>query len=52
VTLPDGRVIRNLTDEEYAATYHEPGTTGGHQIPADVLAKAIMKAKAKRKGSS
>lgn len=23
VTMPDGRVVRNLTDDEYAATYAE-----------------------------
>ncbi|MBN9607866.1 MAG: hypothetical protein BGO26_06760 [Actinobacteria bacterium 69-20] len=41
VALPDGRYIRNLTDAEYAATYDDPGTTGGHEIPADVLAAAM-----------
>lgn len=40
VTLPDGRVIRNLTVEEYNATYAE-GTT--HGVPADVLAEAMAK---------
>lgn len=36
--------VRDLTDEEYDATYHDPGTTGGHEIPADVLAAAIAEA--------
>lgn len=41
VVLPDGRTIQNLTDDEYAATYTEPGTTGGHEMPDDVLAAAM-----------
>ena len=40
----DGKVIRNLTEEEYLATYTEPGTTGGHEIPADVLEQAEREA--------
>lgn len=36
--------VRDLTDEEYDATYHDPGTTAGHEIPADVLAAAIAEA--------
>lgn len=44
VALPGGRVVANLTDEAYAATYTEPGTSGGHEIPADVLAAAIADA--------
>lgn len=35
VTTDDGRVIRNLTAEEYAATYADGEP---HSIPADVLA--------------
>lgn len=48
VTLPDGRVVRNLSDAEYEATYAEPGTTGGHEVPADVLAEAVARAEANR----
>lgn len=49
VYLPDGQEIRNLTDAEYAATYTEPGVTGGHEVPADVMAAALMRAKARAK---
>lgn len=38
VTMPDGRVIVNLTPEAYDATYAEGAP---HEIPADVLAAAI-----------
>jgi hypothetical protein len=37
VTMPDGRVIRDLTAEEYDATYSDGEP---HGIPADVLAEA------------
>lgn len=40
VTLPDGRVIRNLSDEEYAATYADGEP---HGIPADALAAALAR---------
>lgn len=44
ITMPDGRVIANLTAEEYDATY-----IGGtvHEIPADALAAAIADAAAR-----
>ena len=40
-TFPDGRVVRNLSAAEYAATY-----AGGdvHGIPADVLTAAEAEA--------
>lgn len=44
VTLPDGRVVTNLADDAYAATYSDPGTTGGHEIDPDVLAAAVAEA--------
>lgn len=40
VTMPDGRIIRDLTDEEYDATYNDKDATL-HKIPDDVLADAI-----------
>ena len=42
VVMPDGRVIHNLTDEQYDATYAEGEP---HKIPDDVLAAAIERAK-------
>jgi hypothetical protein len=41
ITLGDGRVVRNLTPEEYAATYAD-GTP--HAIPGDVLAEVEAEA--------
>lgn len=38
-TGPDGRPIRNLTAEEYAATYAEG--TGGHALPDGMLETAL-----------
>ena len=38
VQMPDGRLVRNLTPEEYAATYAEG--TPCRSIPDDVLARA------------
>lgn len=40
---PDGTVVRNLTDEEYAATYDRPGREL-HTIPADALEAAEREA--------
>lgn len=37
--------VRDLTDEEYDATYRDAGTTGGHEIPADVMAAALAEAR-------
>lgn len=37
VTMPDGRVVRNLTAVEYAASYADGEP---HTIPAEVLAQA------------
>jgi hypothetical protein len=41
VVMEDGRVIHNLTDEQYDATYAEGEP---HTIPADVLDAAIARA--------
>jgi hypothetical protein len=38
ITMPDGRVIANLSDDDYNATYSQGEP---HQIPPDVLAAAI-----------
>lgn len=42
VQMPDGRLVRNLTPDEYAATYSEG--TPCHAIPDDVLAQAVAAA--------
>ena len=42
VALPDGRVIRNLTDDEYDALYDEGEPC--RPIPEDVLAEAMRAA--------
>lgn len=42
VTLPDGREVKNLTAEEYDATYAEGEP---HTIPDDVMADALAKAR-------
>lgn len=42
-TREDGTPVRNLTAEEYAASYND-GTP--HTIPPDVLAKAVADAEA------
>lgn len=50
VVMPDGRVVRNLSAAEYAATW-AGGTV--HEIPSDVLAQAKADAAritAERKG--
>lgn len=43
VTMPDGRVITDLTPDEYDATYSDPDADTEH-IPEDVLAQAIRDA--------
>lgn len=42
VTLPDGREVKNLSADEYDATYAEGEP---HTIPDDVMADALAKAK-------
>lgn len=36
VTLPDGRVVKNLTPEEYAATYADGSVHGADIEESDV----------------
>lgn len=31
----------NLTAEQYYATFYDPGTKGGHEVPKEELEKAL-----------